>query len=95
LAQPIAHDVCGGGLLLIDAFPVLPAAIRESYSGKSLNALYEDMLDANESPDRTCLKTAYYRICEALAPVIQAALNWNLQESEVLAKGAALLVRIA
>lgn len=89
---PIQHDVCET-VHVIEAFPVLPASIRESPCARGLDALCEELLKASQATDVTATEEAYRRICEALIPVVVMAVDWNLHDARVLARGLGLCFR--
>jgi hypothetical protein len=91
LSVPITHDVCGG-TSQIDAFPVLPAAIRESIRGMGLNDVYEKMLHASNNRDATSMQQVYHELCAVLGPAVTVAVEWMLQDADVLARGLGLVL---
>jgi hypothetical protein len=94
LGQAIPHVLCGEKAV-IEAFPVLPAATRDSLDGSSLNPLYEDMIDAVQRHDEGGLIQAYERIVDRLAGILEAVVRWNLEDAPLLAKGIGLISKNA
>lgn len=92
LTVAIPHDFCGGSDQ-IECFPVLPALFRDSQEGGELNGLYENMLQASCEHDRHALEAIYRELCCSLAPIVGAAIGWNLPNAAMLAKGMALLLK--
>ena len=92
LSVPIAHEVCPGERE-IEAFPVLPAALRLSTGGHKLNALYEAMLHQSKLGNANGIHAEYRKICDLLLPIIATAIEWNLKDAKLLAKGLALILQ--
>jgi hypothetical protein len=58
LSGAINHTICDPPVLL-NCFPVLPAYIRSSNSGRALNTLYEQMISASLAFDIQLLQSLY------------------------------------
>jgi hypothetical protein len=77
----------------LGAFPVLPAAFRESAGGRGLDPLYERVLRALGQTDAGAVDHALAAICQLLLPIVVGATAWNIEEASLLARGVALVPR--
>ena len=92
LPTPLTHDVLSPPTSL-DCFPVLPASFRESVYGRSLDELYEDLLQASEIGDGIMIQNVYHRLCAVLVPAVVMAYYWGMNDFWTLAKGLGLVGR--
>lgn len=90
LPEPIVHPL-GQAEQRIGAIPVLPAAIVESTAGEKLGAIYDDLAKASYSEPPNRFADSFERLVSLLLPVVLITHEWNLQESEILARGMALV----
>jgi hypothetical protein len=92
LTTPTQH-LLGRAGETIEAFPIIPAAFFESLHGERLPDLYDDLIRANGSKDAARVATVIDRIARLLVPILVESHNWNLQETDIFARGLALISR--
>jgi hypothetical protein len=90
LPRPIEHPL-GGPALRLDAFPVLPAAIRASEAGSTANASYEKVLRSLDPFEPQAVSDAIGAVVRVVLPALIEAARWNLDEAPILARGIALV----
>ncbi len=92
LPSPVRHPL-GDACVPIEAFPVMPAAFRESPAGRVLDPLYESVLHHLSPFDAEAVTAFLGSISDVLLPIIQDSMRWNLDEANLLARGGALVPR--
>jgi RNA polymerase Rpb1, domain 1 len=78
---------------MLSALPILPAVFLESYAGRAIAGLYEELIDL-ESPH--CIEEAgrvIERLFSLLLPAARISLEWGLDEAELFTRGLALVHR--
>jgi hypothetical protein len=80
--------------ILLDAFPVLPARFWESKRGIKLRELYDNIARFNYW-DLEQIRNAIEQVVLFVLPVLIIAHEWNLPDSEMLAKGLGLIPKKA
>ncbi len=85
LPNPVQHPL-GEPSAFLEAFPVMPAAFRESPAGTVLDPLYEEVLHL-VSPFRAELVAGVLAsIVQVILPVLVVSIGWNLREADLLAR---------
>jgi Zn finger protein HypA/HybF involved in hydrogenase expression len=79
--------------VLLKAFPVLPAAFRESTGGRALNGLYEDVLRFLSPFNADAVGKSLSAIAQLLLPIVVDSTRWNVRDASLLARGLALVLR--
>ena len=87
LIEPIAHPFASNSEL--QCFPVIPGGFLESPGGRDLLVLYDELIEASQTPDRPCSQIVA-SIIDQLAPLVITAHNWHLLVSRTLARGLAI-----
>jgi hypothetical protein len=77
----------------LEAFPVLPAAIRERDIGGDLNQNYEDVLRALSPWNTNAVEQKLERIIQVVLPILAYCVATNREEASVYALGAGLVPR--
>ena len=77
----------------IDPFPVLPAVIRESSAGLTLNGLYEMVLSGAVEREPRLMLDGLRALFDRLLPVLAVASDWSLEDARLIANGLALVPR--
>lgn len=93
LGQEIAHPLDAGGARL-SVWPVIPAAYFCSQAGKPLIDLYQALVTAATAEDLLFIRSAVWKICDFLLPVVCNAVDWSLFDAATLARGLALEPRL-
>jgi hypothetical protein len=92
LPRPVEHPL-GDPTILLDAFPVLPAALRASEVGRALDASYESLLRALSPFQPQAVFESIDAVVQAILPALVEATRWNLDEASIFARGIALVRR--
>jgi hypothetical protein len=79
--------------VLVDAFPVLPAAFRESVAGTVLNPLYEDIVRALSPFKADATEHGLEAIVQVVLPILADCVTWNIEEASLFARGVGLVPR--
>jgi hypothetical protein len=78
----------------LEAVPVLPARLWQSPAGRHLADLYEDILRANRRQDMDMVSSTLEQIIQSMAPIAGVACAWDLEVSEIVARGLLLTPRL-
>lgn len=92
LDREIAHPFGIDGARLT-VWPVLPGDYFCSAGGKPLAALYDRLAVAIHEQDMLPVRSAVWKICDALLPLLQTVFDWKLSDAPTLARGLALVPR--
>jgi hypothetical protein len=77
--------------VLLTAFPVLPAAFRESTGGAALNALYEDVVRILSPFQASAIEHGLEAIVQVVLPILVDCTAWQLDVAPMFARGVGLV----
>jgi len=83
----------GEPTVLLAAFPVLPAAFRESTGGEAINALYEDVVRSLSPFQASAIEQGLEAVVQVVLPILSDCIAWRLEEASVFARGVGLVPR--
>ena len=78
---------------LLAAFPVLPAAFRESSAGIVLDTLYENVVRSVSPFQTSASERGLEAVVQAVLPILLDCIAWKLADGPVLARGVGLMPR--
>ena len=89
LTAPVPHPFADGSVRLA-VFPVLPATLLESASGRRLAAVYDALVLASIDAKEDHMLMIIEQSVEILLPVLDFTHRWGLPDATTLARGLAL-----